>query len=216
MGAFHAKDHAKILPSSGGFVPAHSTVGSSVTKAAIEVSLPTLKTWIQLFAVLVAIGIVGEVGVGVRLWVLSRRLHVIQHAEDLNQQQTIAALNKEAGDARQDAASAIERAARAEEHLGAARKEAVSANERAAPPPTLPTTRLQIFLSGKWNIRVYFLGSDDFPREAKMQAALDINSTLEAGWTGFEIGERIPLAEIARAHELVDHRSRRGRVAVIL
>ena len=66
------------------------------------------------------------------------------------------------------------------------------------------------------NIRVYFLGSDDFPREAKMQAALDINSALEAGWTGFEIGERIPLAEIARAHELVDHPSRRGRVVVIL
>jgi NADPH:quinone reductase len=64
------------------------------------------------------------------------------------------------------------------------------------------------------NIRVYFLGSDDFPREAKMQAALDINSALEAGWTGFEIGERIPLAEIARAHELVDHPSRRGRVVV--
>jgi len=66
------------------------------------------------------------------------------------------------------------------------------------------------------NIRVYFLGSDDFPREAKMQAAQDINSALEAGWTGFEIGERIPLAEIARAHELVDHPARRGRVVVIL
>jgi hypothetical protein len=45
---------------------------------------------------------------------------------------------------------------------------------------------------------------------------LDINSALEAGWTGFEIGERIPLAEIDRAHELVDHPSRRGRVVVIL
>ncbi len=66
------------------------------------------------------------------------------------------------------------------------------------------------------NIRVYFLGSDDFPREAKMQAARDINSALEAGWTGFEIGERLPLAEIARAHELVDHPARRGRVVVIL
>jgi NADPH2:quinone reductase len=66
------------------------------------------------------------------------------------------------------------------------------------------------------NIRVYFLGSDDFPREAKMQAARDINSALEAGWTGFEIGERIPLTEIARAHELVDHPARRGRVVVIL
>jgi NADPH:quinone reductase len=66
------------------------------------------------------------------------------------------------------------------------------------------------------NIRAYFLGSDDFPRAAKMQAARDINSALEAGWTGFEIGERIPLAEIARAHELVDHPTRRGRVVVIL
>jgi NADPH2:quinone reductase len=66
------------------------------------------------------------------------------------------------------------------------------------------------------NIGVYFLGSDDFPREAKMQAARDISSALEAGWTGFEIGERIPLTEIARAHELVDHPVRRGRVVVIL
>lgn len=66
------------------------------------------------------------------------------------------------------------------------------------------------------NIRVYFLGSDDFPHDAKMQAARDINSALEAGWTGFEIAERIPLAEIARAHELVDHPTRRGRVIVIL
>jgi NADPH:quinone reductase len=66
------------------------------------------------------------------------------------------------------------------------------------------------------NIGVYFLGSDDFPREAKMQAARDINSALEAGWTGFEIGERIPLTDIARAHELVDHPVRRGRVVVIL
>ena len=66
------------------------------------------------------------------------------------------------------------------------------------------------------NIRMYFLGSDDFPSEAKMQAAHDINSALEAGWTGFEIGERIPLAEIARAHDLVDHPAHRGRVVLIL
>lgn len=66
------------------------------------------------------------------------------------------------------------------------------------------------------NIRAYFLGSDDFPSEAKMQAARDINSALEAGWTGLGIGERIPLAEIARAHELVDHPVRRGRVVVLL
>jgi len=66
------------------------------------------------------------------------------------------------------------------------------------------------------NIRVFFLGSDDFPKEAKMQAALDLSAALEAGWPGFEIGERIPLADIARAHELVEHPARRGRVVVLL
>jgi NADPH:quinone reductase len=65
------------------------------------------------------------------------------------------------------------------------------------------------------NIRVFFLGSDNFPQETKMQAAWDINSALEAGWPGFEVGERLPLVEIARAHELVDHPARRGRVVVV-
>jgi hypothetical protein len=42
------------------------------------------------------------------------------------------------------------------------------------------------------------------PKSILSMSARDIKSALEAGWTGFEIGERIPLAEIARAHELVD------------
>jgi NADPH:quinone reductase len=66
------------------------------------------------------------------------------------------------------------------------------------------------------NIRVFFLGSDDFPKEAKVQATRDLNAALAAGWPGFEIGERIPIEDIARAHELVDHPARRGRVVVIL
>lgn len=66
------------------------------------------------------------------------------------------------------------------------------------------------------NLRMFFLGSDDFPKEAKQQAARDLNAALEAGWSGFEIGERIPLAEIARAHELVEHPARPGRVLVAL
>jgi NADPH2:quinone reductase len=64
------------------------------------------------------------------------------------------------------------------------------------------------------NVRVFFLGSDDFPKEAKLQAARDLNAALQTGWAGFEIGERIPLAEIARAHELVEHPARPGRVVV--
>ena len=66
------------------------------------------------------------------------------------------------------------------------------------------------------NIRVIFLGSDDFPKEAKMQAARDLNAALEAGWPGFEIGERIALGDIARAHELVQHPVRGGRIVVTL
>ena len=66
------------------------------------------------------------------------------------------------------------------------------------------------------NIRLFFLGSDDFPPEAKAAAARDINAALEAGWEGFEIGERVPLAEIAKAHELADHPQRPGRVVVMI
>lgn len=65
------------------------------------------------------------------------------------------------------------------------------------------------------NIRLFFLGSDDFPKEAKMLAARDLNSALQAGWPGFEIAERIPLQEIARAHEISEHPVRAGRVVVI-
>jgi NADPH:quinone reductase len=64
------------------------------------------------------------------------------------------------------------------------------------------------------NIRLYCLGSDDFPKKAKQLAARDLNSALESGWLGFEIAERIPPPEIARAHEAVEHPARPGRVVV--
>jgi NADPH2:quinone reductase len=66
------------------------------------------------------------------------------------------------------------------------------------------------------NIRLFFLGSDDFPKEAKLQAARDLSAALDSGWPGFEIGERIPLADIARAHELAQQPVRRGRVVVVV
>lgn len=66
------------------------------------------------------------------------------------------------------------------------------------------------------NIRLFFLGSDDFPSEAKTQAARDLSAALGAGWAGFEIADRIPLANIARAHELVEHPIRTGRIVVVL
>jgi NADPH:quinone reductase len=66
------------------------------------------------------------------------------------------------------------------------------------------------------NIGLFFLGSDDFPVEAKTAAARDLNAALEAGWAGFPISEQIPLTEIARAHELVEHPTRPGRIVVTL
>jgi NADPH:quinone reductase len=80
-----------------------------------------------------------------------------------------------------------------------------------AATPTIPVW-LMVFK----NIRLFFLGSDDFPPEAKAAAARDINAALEGGWSGFGIGERIPLLEIARAHELAEHPQRPGRVVVTL
>ncbi|HUO14313.1 MAG TPA: NADPH:quinone reductase [Verrucomicrobiae bacterium] len=66
------------------------------------------------------------------------------------------------------------------------------------------------------NIRLFFLGSDDLTAEVKAAAARDINAALEAGWSGFPIGERIPLSEIVRAHELAEHPQHPGRVVVTL
>ncbi|MFZ3374364.1 MAG: NADPH:quinone reductase [Chthoniobacterales bacterium] len=66
------------------------------------------------------------------------------------------------------------------------------------------------------NIQIFFLGSDDFSPEAKAKAARDLNDALQAGWAGFEIAEQIPLVDIAKAHELVEHPRGRGRVVVTL
>ena len=66
------------------------------------------------------------------------------------------------------------------------------------------------------NTRVFFLGSDDFPADAKAAAARDLNDALEAGWPGFDVVERIPLSDIVRAHEHVERSASRGRVVVVL
>jgi hypothetical protein len=55
-----------------------------------------------------------------------------------------------------------------------------------------------------------------FPAESKAAAARASNEALEAGWEGFDISERVPLADIATAHELVEQHARRGRVVVVI
>jgi len=64
------------------------------------------------------------------------------------------------------------------------------------------------------NIRRFFLGSDDFPAQAKATAAAELNEALDGGWPGLEIAERLPLDSIAEGHELVEGGRGSGRVVV--
>ncbi len=79
------------------------------------------------------------------------------------------------------------------------------------PMPETPVWQL-VFV----NARLFFVGSDDVPAEAKIDATQDINKALEAGWQGLDIAETVPLNQIALAHELVEHPAKPGRVIVAI
>ncbi|MGA8436853.1 MAG: NADPH:quinone reductase [Candidatus Sulfotelmatobacter sp.] len=79
------------------------------------------------------------------------------------------------------------------------------------PMPETPVWQL-VFV----NARLFFVGSDDVPVEAKIEATRDINKSLEAGWKGLDIAEIVPLDQIARAHELVERPAKPGRVIVAI
>jgi NADPH2:quinone reductase len=64
------------------------------------------------------------------------------------------------------------------------------------------------------NVRVFFVGSDDVPAGAKVEAARELNTAFAAGWPGFESIHRFPLSAIAEAHEAVESPTARGRVIV--
>jgi NADPH:quinone reductase len=66
------------------------------------------------------------------------------------------------------------------------------------------------------NARLFFIGSDDIPLDAKLEATRDINRALEAGWQGLDIAERFPLNDIAKAHEAVEQPAKSGRVVVTI
>ncbi len=87
----------------------------------------------------------------------------------------------------------------------------IAAYATGDPAPSIPFWPL-VFK----NVSVFFLGSDDFPAEAKAAAARGLNEALEAGWPGFEIGMSFSLQAIAEAHEAVEGRREAGRVIVIV
>jgi len=62
------------------------------------------------------------------------------------------------------------------------------------------------------NVRVFFIGSDDFPPDAKVAAAGPLNDALACG---LEIAESFPLEEIAAAHQRLERLGGRGRIVLV-
>ena len=79
------------------------------------------------------------------------------------------------------------------------------------PSPSIPFWPL-----GFKNVRVFFLGSDDFPAEAKRVAAAGLNEALDGEWPGFRVAERLSLRSIVEAHESLEVRRGVGRVVVMV
>jgi NADPH2:quinone reductase len=65
------------------------------------------------------------------------------------------------------------------------------------------------------NVRVDFLGSDDFMLADKEKATRATNEALLAGWDGMPIAERFQLDEIVTAHERLEAPRQRGRVVLV-
>ncbi|MEY9929800.1 NADPH2:quinone reductase [Catenulispora sp. GP43] len=65
------------------------------------------------------------------------------------------------------------------------------------------------------NVTLRLLGSDDFPVEAKRQAARDLTAAAAIGALTVDVGDHYPLEEIAEAHDRVDAGGR-GRVLVTI
>ncbi len=66
------------------------------------------------------------------------------------------------------------------------------------------------------NIRLYFIGSDDFSTETQLEAASSINRILMDHWPEFEIAGRFPLESIAEAYAAVEDHDQPGRVVIHL
>lgn len=83
----------------------------------------------------------------------------------------------------------------------------IAAYATGNPEPTIPFWPL-LFK----NLHLYLLGSDDFPDDAKVTAAIGINQALESTWQGFEIGKVFGLESIEEAHKAMEKGSVKGRV----
>jgi NADPH2:quinone reductase len=66
------------------------------------------------------------------------------------------------------------------------------------------------------NITLRLLGSDDFSAESKQQAGTDLTAAAQTGALGISAAPAYPLAQIAAAHDHVDHGPRNGRIVVAI
>ncbi|MCO1595521.1 NADPH:quinone reductase [Micromonospora sp. RHAY321] len=74
--------------------------------------------------------------------------------------------------------------------------------------------RIPYWPLGFKNITVRFLSNDDFPEQANETAATELTAALVGGDLRYPIAARLPLADIARAHELVEQGSASGRIVL--
>lgn len=58
------------------------------------------------------------------------------------------------------------------------------------------------------NVTIRLLGSDDFPREAKEQAASDLTRAAQQGALRIDVATLFPMTDVAQAHDRVDAGSR--------
>jgi NADPH:quinone reductase len=66
------------------------------------------------------------------------------------------------------------------------------------------------------NARTFFIGSNGVPTAVRLDATNAINRALESGWQWLPIAEIVPLGDIARAHELMEHPAEAGKVIVAI
>ncbi|OLB73435.1 MAG: oxidoreductase [Actinobacteria bacterium 13_2_20CM_2_71_6] len=91
----------------------------------------------------------------------------------------------------------------------AAQGAVIAAYSSPAERPSLPFWPL-LFA----NVTLRLLGSDDFPPEAKRQAARDLTAAAAAGALAVPVAATYPLDKIAAAHEAVESGNPPGRVLV--
>lgn len=87
---------------------------------------------------------------------------------------------------------------------------ALSSYYSSHPTPAIPYWEL-----GFKDIALRLLGSDDFPPQIKADAATALTEALTAGDLHIPIVERLPLDDLAHAHELIEG-GIKGRVVVVI